>query len=877
MPQRPTNPSPYLSVIDATEDNEFKALINDRDVITRYRIDILQDGNVINNDYKAEYSLPYPEYVSPSMRNQTINGVLKCGFTYQINTLGEMLIKGSGEFKFSDSSECEKTIQKYGVNTIYIEGNDHTSSIAIATNAFQNEGNIINIYLSDSVTLIQEEAFKHLGGLKNVRLGASTSTVFNRAFGGCNSLKEIILPDSVTNIGTEILIGCNSVMKITIPYIPSTEIKHTLFRRQDTLTYEYTGYSQSTADYYKVYEKSNEDIVYWIPKSFKSIIVANSNGNPLNISETCFCDMISLTNISIFGDEQASDSIDSKTFSGLRGWSWQIRENEGVVILGNDNVCAAVEKYKTDNPGLGTDITSKNFDATEFIEKTVYGGQGDGSYVSDVFKAGSMANGKDYKWRVMLTDNKGESITSREYFFKARSKPTVKIDQFPLLAQETRALDECIEIPGDTAHSSESVQPSGSDIVTYRTVYFPNIPTSTPIDEESIKVYIDGNIVTPSTVNIITECECYLIELYFNNSQNVLITSDIMVELNYKEIADTDMVIHNLSYVFNGSYEQAENVPILSHRWVLSHSGNIIDDTGRIFSQNLSYETDKLINNYVYSLTLECMTEDKVVSTDEITFKVELEIIERDELVELSVSQDYDKNCVQIDIGLTSLSESVNGGTYKIVRECDDEIIVCAEDKIVSRDSHISVQDFGVESPNTYVYRVYISDNANSQVFSKRCEINLNYHERWALIGLSGNRDSYVIDKDNIWFFDHNYNSSEVSYNNGKKTISVMSEYPRIVNGYSKYNTETISTYLGCIENSKYEMDDIVRLKSWKEFVSSTAPKLLSSPKGETMIVDIINPRYKVERELVEMPTKLTFDYVEIGNAKNKTICVKED
>lgn len=49
MAQRPTFPSPFLNAIDATVDNEFTCLINDKDIITKYSFEIIK---IPENDEK---------------------------------------------------------------------------------------------------------------------------------------------------------------------------------------------------------------------------------------------------------------------------------------------------------------------------------------------------------------------------------------------------------------------------------------------------------------------------------------------------------------------------------------------------------------------------------------------------------------------------------------------------------------------------------------------------------------------------------------------------------------------------------------------------------------------------------------------------------
>lgn len=64
MAQRPTFPSPYLNAIDATDDNKFVCLINDRDVITDYVFTIQKyikttdKNNVTTTTFEEVYRYP---------------------------------------------------------------------------------------------------------------------------------------------------------------------------------------------------------------------------------------------------------------------------------------------------------------------------------------------------------------------------------------------------------------------------------------------------------------------------------------------------------------------------------------------------------------------------------------------------------------------------------------------------------------------------------------------------------------------------------------------------------------------------------------------------------------------------------------------------
>lgn len=82
--------------------------------------------------------------------------------------------------------------------------------------AFNNNQNIENLIIPDSVKIICENAFDWCENLKTVDLGAGVEIIEDRAFCGCESLRSIDIPDSVKYLGKNVFSGCRGMKSLTI-------------------------------------------------------------------------------------------------------------------------------------------------------------------------------------------------------------------------------------------------------------------------------------------------------------------------------------------------------------------------------------------------------------------------------------------------------------------------------------------------------------------------------------------------------------------------------------------------------------------------------------------------------------------------------------
>ena len=100
-----------------------------------------------------------------------------------------------------------------GLTSVTI-GNRVTS---INKRAFYHCSGLISIAISNSVTSIGEGAFYGCSGLTTVTIPNSVTSIGDYAFRNCSDLTSITIPNSVTSIGKGAFRGCSGLTSVTIP------------------------------------------------------------------------------------------------------------------------------------------------------------------------------------------------------------------------------------------------------------------------------------------------------------------------------------------------------------------------------------------------------------------------------------------------------------------------------------------------------------------------------------------------------------------------------------------------------------------------------------------------------------------------------------
>ena len=102
---------------------------------------------------------------------------------------------------------CNISFGEFGANPLYC-----------AHHLYSDENTEIkNLVIPNSVTSIGSEAFYGCSGLTSVTIPNSVTSIGFRAFYGCRGLTSVTIPNSVTSIGSDAFLGCSGLTSVTIP------------------------------------------------------------------------------------------------------------------------------------------------------------------------------------------------------------------------------------------------------------------------------------------------------------------------------------------------------------------------------------------------------------------------------------------------------------------------------------------------------------------------------------------------------------------------------------------------------------------------------------------------------------------------------------
>ena len=91
------------------------------------------------------------------------------------------------------------------------------SVTSIGDEAFWNCSGLTSITIPNSVTSIGDYAFEHCYGLTSVTIGSGVTSIGESAFEDCYKLTSVIIPNSVTSIGDKAFCDCPRLTSVTIP------------------------------------------------------------------------------------------------------------------------------------------------------------------------------------------------------------------------------------------------------------------------------------------------------------------------------------------------------------------------------------------------------------------------------------------------------------------------------------------------------------------------------------------------------------------------------------------------------------------------------------------------------------------------------------
>lgn len=154
------------------------------------------------------------------------------------------------------------------------------------------------------------------------------------------------------------------------------------------------------------------------PSPYLTSVDANS---PIGIELSCLInnqDIISGYKLYII-----DNNVEAKTDSEGKSYIDKVCQIEHT--QGNEPIVQKITYTITEAGSIET--TAEPMELLSYPQLPIVGGAGEESYLKVTIPSSVLTNGNDYKWYIELTDNMGKTVTSPEYYFKARSVPTIEI------------------------------------------------------------------------------------------------------------------------------------------------------------------------------------------------------------------------------------------------------------------------------------------------------------------------------------------------------------------------------------------------------------------------------------------------------------------
>lgn len=297
----------------------------------------------------------------------------------------------------------------------------------------------------------------------------------------------------------------------------------------------------------------------------------------------------------------AQKSIDGDVLNNY--FSMEINTNDKVVgyeltILNWDNTV----RYVQDKVNLSTPLY--NGDTLSFL-------------IPSSFLKANLENGFDYKWYVRLYQDTPNMYITYGIIQSVNSE-TELVLQKNINVKAGMSLKYNNELKTITAYSDNT------GIATIESAF-----TSSVLAGAQYQIYSDFIQTVPE----------YIL--------HVRKTPDV-------EIIDIPSEITTKKYTFNGTYSQADGVPLSYHRWTLGITDKdnpsiytIVQTTGKVYNCNLTYTYDGLKNGISYVIILE--TEDEFGISNHVIKYFSVSYNEIEYLEKPSAKVDYSKNAIQLD------------------------------------------------------------------------------------------------------------------------------------------------------------------------------------------------------------------------------------
>ena len=191
-------------------------------------LEVVANGST---DYKGNVVIP--ESIKYDGKEYPVTSIGNYAFRYCYGlasvTIGSS-VTSIGEDAFVGCNNLKKVIIKDIATWCNIEfhGDANSNPLYHAHHLYSDENTeITNLVIPNSVTSIGEKAFYGCSALTSVTIPNSVTSIGGSAFSWCSGLTSVTIPNSVTSIGEEASYGCSTLTSVTIPNSVTTIGKET--------------------------------------------------------------------------------------------------------------------------------------------------------------------------------------------------------------------------------------------------------------------------------------------------------------------------------------------------------------------------------------------------------------------------------------------------------------------------------------------------------------------------------------------------------------------------------------------------------------------------------------------------------------------------
>jgi hypothetical protein len=121
------------------------------------------------------------------------------------------------------------------------------------------------------------------------------------------------------------------------------------------------------------------------------------------------------------------------------------------------------------------------------------------------------------------------------------------------------------------------------------------------------------------------------------------------------------------------------------------------------------------------------------------------------------------------------------------------------------------------------------------------------------------------------WKFIGETDDTQITQNIDRVVHVGHNRYTTAVSGDVNYSSGSLSVLLGYMNcNDKQFTDTIDMVKAWREFITQNTIFMLKSPKGDVLLVNVVDaPSTTYEENVSVIPTKISFNWAECGKIED--------